>query len=65
MCRDAAGNVCVTGRDNCDDPPEDWITIKHAPDGDTLWVAISAGPADEEDEPDAIAADEAGCVCVT
>ena len=57
---DAAGNVYVTGSAN-----NNYLTIKYSPQGDTLWKAVYAGPANDDDTPNSIFVDAAGNVYIT
>ncbi len=57
---DAAGNVYVTGSAN-----NNYLTIKYSPEGDTLWKAVYAGPANDDDTPNSIFVDAGGNVYVT
>jgi len=62
---DSAGNVYVTGRSEGSGTYYDYATIKHAPNGDTLWVRRYNAPGDNRDEARAIAVDKSGNVYVT
>lgn len=67
---DDSGNVYVTGSSdiNCNDLPcdeGDYVTIKYAPNGDSLWVRRYAGPGNSTDRPTALAVDDSGNVYVT
>jgi hypothetical protein len=64
---DVSGNVYVTGRSGAADPTrgDDYATIKYDANGNEVWVARYNGPADRNDEANAIAVDDAGNVYVT
>ena len=65
LALDASGNAYVTGRSVGSGTSDDYVTIKYAPNGDTLWVRRYNGPANGWDEPKALALDEIGNVYVT
>jgi hypothetical protein len=62
---DAQGNVYVTGDSEKSWNNWDIVTIKYNTNGDELWVARYNGPADGNDESQALAVDAAGNVYVT
>ena len=62
---DGSGNVYVTGWRWGGDADFDYATIKYAPNGDTLWIRLYNGVADDYDEPTDIAVDGDGNVYVT
>ncbi|EQB62638.1 MAG: hypothetical protein RBG1_1C00001G0217 [candidate division Zixibacteria bacterium RBG-1] len=61
---DGSGNVYVTGSGGSY-PVNDFVTIKYAPDGDTLWVRRYNRPGNSDDQALALAVDDNGNVCVT
>jgi hypothetical protein len=62
---DAAGNVYVTGESYGGSTVYDYATIKYSPSGVERWVARYNGPANFNDDAQAIALDDAGNVYVT
>src|SRR4030067_3515558 len=62
---DASGNVYVTGRSYGSGTNYDYVTIKYAPNGDSLWVRRYNGPGNNFDEAIALAVDDSGNVYVT
>jgi hypothetical protein len=62
---DGCGNVYVTGYESMPGDDEDYLTIKYFSNGDTAWVRRYDGPADDQDEPSAIAVDRSSNVYVT
>jgi hypothetical protein len=58
---DASGNFYVTGQSVPGSDPEDCVTIKYDPGGETLWEALYDDPAGSTDRPHAITVDQAGC----
>jgi len=62
---DGAGSLVVAGivRDSANH--SDFVTIKYASTGETLWTRCYAGPAGWDDQPTGIAVDGAGCVYLT
>ncbi|OGC76171.1 MAG: hypothetical protein A2Z27_05755 [candidate division Zixibacteria bacterium RBG_16_50_21] len=65
LALDPAGNVYVTGRSIASGTGPDYVTIKYAPNGDTLWLKRYNGPDSFDDEATALALDSAGNVYVT
>ncbi|HDR00104.1 MAG TPA: hypothetical protein ENN51_07475 [candidate division WOR-3 bacterium] len=66
VAADAEGNVVVTGPSGCPYTfAWDYLTVKYDADGEELWVVRYNGPADEHDEPRALALDAAGNILVT
>ena len=62
---DDGGNLYVTGHSEGDGTGYDYVTIKYAPSGHTLWVARYDGPAGDDDMAAASALDPAGGLFVT
>jgi len=63
---DDSFNVYVTGyTDEFQVPNHDYVTIKYAPNGDTLWVRRYNGPGNGFDGPTALSVDDSGNVYVT
>jgi hypothetical protein len=62
---DDSGNTIVTGASNDSANRSDYVTIKYATNGETLWIRRYAGPDGWSDQPAGIAIDEAGCIYVT
>ncbi len=62
---DGSGNAIVTGTSNDTEGSLDYVTIKYAPNGDTLWLRRYKGPGENLDEAYALAIDSAGNVYVT
>ena len=61
---DRFGNVIVTGSSSRVYESDDYLTIKHAPDGDTLWSRRFAGQDNSRDISTAMAIDKLGeCGC--
>jgi len=60
---DEAGNVYVTGS-SWNGTNEDFVTIKYAPDGDTLWIRRYNGQANEDDGAYDLSLDTSGNVYV-
>jgi hypothetical protein len=65
MAVDRSGNIYVTGHSYGVDTLQDYATVKYAPDGTELWTARYNGPADSQEEANAIALDSSGNVYVT
>ena len=68
LALDKSGNIYVTGHSaQSNTPPQnfDYATIKYSPDGDEAWVIRYNGPADDDDDAQAIAVDDSGNVYVT
>ncbi|KPL18366.1 MAG: hypothetical protein AMJ92_08270 [candidate division Zixibacteria bacterium SM23_81] len=68
LALDKSGNIYVTGHSaQSNTPPQnfDYATIKYYPDGDEAWAIRYNGPADEDDDAQAIAVDDSGNVYVT
>lgn len=66
LALDSTGNVYVTG--HCYDSDFngiDYVTIKYAPNGDTLWVRGYNGPGNFNDEARSLAVDGVGNIYVT
>jgi len=61
---DNSGNVYVTGP-SYNGTSQDYLTIKYAPNGDTLWTRRYNGSGDGLDRSVAIAVDDSGKVYVT
>jgi len=61
---DESGNVYVTGSSGIG-TSVDYVTIKYAPNGDSLWVSIYNGPGNNSDYSTAVAVDRSGNVYVT
>ncbi|TKJ36543.1 hypothetical protein CEE37_15075 [candidate division LCP-89 bacterium B3_LCP] len=62
---DESGNVYITGRAFMYDSLYDYTTIKYSPDGQEQWVSRYNGPANQDDEANAIAMDGDGFIYVT
>jgi len=62
---DDSGNVYVTGYSYGSGTSQDYVTIKYAPNGDTLWVRRYNGTGNFQDRPSALALDTAGNVYVS
>jgi uncharacterized delta-60 repeat protein len=62
---DGSGNVYVTGYSWSGVSAYDYATIKYAPNGDTLWVRRYNGPANSDDQANALAVGNTGNVYVT
>jgi len=62
---DKNGNVYVTGKSTGAGTFYDYATIKYSPSGDTLWVRRYDGPANSDDQANAIALDTGGNAYVT
>ena len=62
---DGSNNVVVTGTSYDTAGHLDYVTIKYAPNGDTLWLRRYKGPGDDYDEAWAIAVDSIGNAYVT
>jgi uncharacterized delta-60 repeat protein len=62
---DGLSNVYVTGKDYDPTSYGAYVTIKYAPNGDTLWLRRYKGPGDDYDEAWAIAVDSVGNAYVT
>jgi hypothetical protein len=62
---DGLNNVYVTGKSYDITGHLDYVTIKYAPNGDTLWLRRYKGPGGEYDEARAIAVDSIGNAYVT
>jgi uncharacterized delta-60 repeat protein len=62
---DGLHNIYVTGRSYDTTGHLDYVTIKYAPTGDTLWLRRYKGPGEGYDEASAIAVDSAGNAYVT
>ena len=65
LALDPSGNVIVTGTSTGIEGDLDYLTIEYSPEGIKLWEARYNGPADGDDLPQALAADNAGNVYVT
>lgn len=65
MTLDTAGNVYVTGFTEMPDGTTDYLTIKYAPNGDTLWTRKYNGIFNGNDRALAIKVDDLGNVFVT
>ena len=61
---DGSGNVYVTGY-SWSGPSPDYVTIKYASNGDTVWVRRYNGPGNSYDQAYALAVDDSGNVYVT
>ncbi len=55
---DKTGNTYITGYTLASGSTGDYMTIKYAPNGETLWVRLYNGPGDSWDEAKAIAVDK-------
>lgn len=62
---DSLGNVYVTGSSKGEGTGKDYVTIKYAPDGTSLWVANYSSSGDSADGPNKIAVDHEGNVYLT
>jgi len=62
---DGTGNVIVAGFSNDASNRSDYLTIKHAPNGDTVWTRRYNGPGDLQDYVAGLALDDAGNAYVT
>jgi uncharacterized delta-60 repeat protein len=62
---DGLHNIYVTGSSYDTASALDYVTIKYAPNGDTLWLRRYTGPGEAYDEASAIAVDSAGNAYVT
>jgi uncharacterized delta-60 repeat protein len=62
---DGSGNVYVTGTSYDTEGYLDYLTIKYAPNGDTLWMRRYKGSGEMYDEAYAIAVDDVGNAYVT
>jgi hypothetical protein len=62
---DRSGNVYVTGDAGTFDGIFDYLTIKYAPDGDTVWTRTFNSPGGDDDWPSALVVDRSGSVIVT
>jgi uncharacterized delta-60 repeat protein len=62
---DGLQNVYVTGTSYDTTGGLDYLTIKYAPDGDTLWLRRYKGPGEGYDEASAIAVDSIGNAYIT
>jgi hypothetical protein len=64
---DPLGNVAVTGRTTIfgNDFKDDYATVKYDSSGNELWSVIYNGPADYDDEANAVVMDASGNVYVT
>ena len=62
---DGLYNIYVTGKSYDTTGHLDYVTIKYAPTGDTLWLRRYKGPGEGYDEASAIAVDSAGNAYVT
>jgi uncharacterized delta-60 repeat protein len=62
---DGSGNAIVTGTSYDTVGQLDYVTIKYAPNGDTLWLRRYKGPGGGYDEAYALALDAAGNIYVT
>jgi len=65
LAPDGSGNIYVTGYSYDSATSFDYVTIKYAPNGDTLWVKRYNGPGNGSDAPYALAVDAGGSVYVT
>ncbi len=64
-CRDAHGNIYITGTTVATNNYYDYVTIKYNSQGVMQWLQRYNGPASGYDMPTAIAVDSAGYVYVT
>ncbi len=62
---DQYGNAYVTGYSIGSSSGKDYLTIKYYTDGTQAWVATYNGPANGDDNAEAVAVDDAGNVYVT
>jgi len=62
---DGLSNVYVTGKSYDTTGQDDYVTIKYAPNGDTLWLRRYKGPGDSWDTALAMAVDSIGNAYVT
>ncbi len=62
---DRSGNVYVTGDAGSMDGIFDYLTIKYAADGDTVWTRTYDSPGGDDDWPSALVVDRSGNVVVT
>lgn len=67
MALDNSGNIYVTGSSESggSGSPQDFITIKYRPNGDTVWIRRYSEPGNSSDLANAIAVDGHGNVYVT
>ena len=65
LALDDSGNVYVTGGSVAGGTSDDYVTIKYAPNGDTLWIRRYNGPGNASDIAHALAVDDSGNVYVT
>ncbi|UCG42624.1 MAG: hypothetical protein JSU73_12305 [candidate division WOR-3 bacterium] len=62
---DRSGNVYVTGDAGSLDGVFDYLTIKYAADGDTVWTRTYDSPGGDDDWPHALVVDRSGNAIVT
>ena len=62
---DEGGNIAVTGYTWRVNERDDYLTIKYAPNGDTVWTRLYAGYDYSSDNSTMIAIDNLGNVCVS
>ncbi|MBM3330580.1 hypothetical protein FJY68_01855 [candidate division WOR-3 bacterium] len=62
---DGSGNVLVGGVSNDSAGRSHYVTIKYAPNGDTLWTRRYVGAGNQDDQIAGLALDQAGNVYVT
>jgi hypothetical protein len=61
----ADGSICITGKSMGLEGNYDYATIKYDMNGNELWVARYNGPGSGNDEPDSIAVNADGSICIT
>ncbi len=62
---DNDGNIYVTGKSKGSTSGFDYVTVKYASDGSTLWTDRYDGSSSSDDEADAITIDKLGNIIVT